>query len=130
MAAAVGKNRLDPLSSSAGILCSGLFDLAAGALANGIPLVVPAATALAKLLAECGGPGTTFDQFESAAITAATCHALEHFDHFATRASAAAMQWPEMHGPMRMADDLMSLVTSPHPATEKTSLRRVHADWP
>jgi hypothetical protein len=88
---------------------AGFSTVAAEALANGIPLVVPAAEPLATLLAECGGPGTTFSQFEPAAIAAATCHALDHFDHFATRAYAAAMRWPLMHGPAQMVDDLMSL---------------------
>ena len=98
---------------------AGFSTVAAEALANGIPLVVPAATPLATLLAECGEPGTTFDQFEPAEITAASCRALDHFDHIATRAYAAAMRWPEMHGPARMVDDLMSLITSPYPAIKE-----------
>jgi glycosyltransferase involved in cell wall biosynthesis len=86
--------------------------VAAEALANGIPLVVPAGTPLATLLAECGGPGTTFDQFEPASITAATSEALDDFDHFAMLAHAAALQWPETRGPARMVDDLISLIAA------------------
>jgi hypothetical protein len=90
---------------------AGFSSVAAEALANGIPLVVPAPTPLAALLAECGGPGTTFSQFEPAAIAAATGLALDDFDHFAELAYAAALQWSQTRGPVRMVDQLMSLVT-------------------
>jgi len=101
----------------------GFSTVAAEALANGIPLVVPAATSLATLLSECGGSGTTFDRLEPASITAATCRALDHFDHFATLAHAAALRWPQVHGPARMVDDLMSLIASPYPATKENELK-------
>jgi len=91
---------------------AGFSVVVAEALANGIPIVVPAGTPLETLLEECGGPGTAFDRFEPAAITAATGYALEDFDRFATRAHAAALRWPETRGPARMVDGLMSLIGS------------------
>jgi glycosyltransferase involved in cell wall biosynthesis len=81
------------------------------ALANGIPAVVPAGTPLETMIAKFGA-GTTFDQFEPAAIAAATMQALDGFDDLASLAHAAALRWPEVHGPARMVDDLLSLIAS------------------
>jgi len=92
---------------------AGLSTVAAEALANGIPLVVPAPTPLATLLAECGGPGTTFSRFEPSSILAATCEALDNFERIAELAYTAALRWPETRGPARMVDNLMSLVAPP-----------------
>jgi hypothetical protein len=91
---------------------SGLSTVAAEALANGIPLVVPAGTPLETLLTECGGAGTAFARFEAGSIAAATGHAIDHFDRFASLAHAAALRWPEARGPQRMVDDLLSLAGS------------------
>ena len=43
--------------------------VAVEAMANGIPVVVPAATSMARLVQEFGGGGTVFDQPEASAIT-------------------------------------------------------------
>lgn len=89
---------------------AGLSTVAAEALANGIPLVVPAGTPLETMLADFGGAGTTFDRFEPGAIVAATGRALDDFERFAGLAYAAALRWPEMHGPARMVDALLSMI--------------------
>jgi glycosyltransferase involved in cell wall biosynthesis len=90
----------------------GLSTVVAEAFANGIPVVVPAGTPLETMVAECGGAGTTFDRFEAAAIVAATTQALDRFDDLAGLAYAAALRWPELRGPTRMVDHLLSLIAS------------------
>jgi glycosyltransferase involved in cell wall biosynthesis len=83
------------------------------ALANGIPVVVPAGTTLATFLRECGGCGTTFERFDVPAIVAAATQALDGFNHFANLAHAAALAWPEKRGPGRVIDELLSLARGP-----------------
>lgn len=89
---------------------AGFSSVTAEALANGIPLVVPRGTPLETLLAEFGGPGTSFERFDPAAIAAATSQALDDFDRYAGLAHAAAQRWPERHGPARMVDALLAVV--------------------
>jgi len=91
---------------------AGLSTVACEAIANGIPLVVPAGTTVETLVAECGSAGAAFDRFEPASIAAAMAHVLDRFDHFATLAHTAALRWPETRGPARMVDGLMSLIRS------------------
>ena len=91
---------------------NGFSAVLAEVLANGIPVVVPASLPLETLLAECGEPGTTFDQFELGSIVTATTRVLDQFDRFATLAHVAALRWPETRGPARMVDSLMSLIGS------------------
>ena len=88
----------------------GFSAVMAEALANGIPVVVPGDTPLERLMAEYGGPGTTFDRFSPAAIAAATRQALDQFDDIGSLAHAAALSWPEKHGPARMVGELLSLI--------------------
>lgn len=82
------------------------------ALANGIPAVVPAGTTLETMVQDCGGPGTAFERFDPASITAATSRVLDDFDRFATLAYAAARRWPETRGPVRLVDELLSLAAA------------------
>jgi glycosyltransferase involved in cell wall biosynthesis len=89
---------------------AGFSTVAAEGLANGIPLVVPAGTPLETLLAEFGGAGTSFDRFDPVAIADATSRALDDFDRYAGLAQAAALRWPERHGPARMVDALLAMV--------------------
>lgn len=84
--------------------------MAAEALANGIPLVVPAGTTMEGLLREYDGPGVAFDRYEVASVVAATERALDDFDRYATLAQRAALRWPQTRGPARMVDGLLSLV--------------------
>ncbi|HLJ18863.1 MAG TPA: glycosyltransferase [Stellaceae bacterium] len=83
------------------------------ALANGIPVVVPAGTTLATFLQECGGCGTSFERFDPAAIVAATSQALDNFEHFANLAHATAVTWPQVRGPGRVVDELLALARAP-----------------
>jgi glycosyltransferase involved in cell wall biosynthesis len=82
------------------------------AVANGLPVVVPAGTTLETLVRDCGGPGTVFERFDPASIVAATSQLLDRFDHFATIAYTAALRWPETRGPARLVDELLSLVAA------------------
>jgi hypothetical protein len=91
---------------------AGLSTVACEAIANGIPLVVPAGTTIETLVAQCGGAGAAFDRFEPASIATATAHVLDRFDRFAALAHTAALRWPETRGPARMVDRLMSLIGS------------------
>lgn len=82
-------------------------------LPNGIPVVVPAGTTLEASLRECGSPGAAFERFDAPSIVAATSQVLDRFDHFATLAHAAALNWPETRGPARLVDELLSLAEQP-----------------
>jgi len=83
--------------------------VAAEALANAIPLVVPADTALAKQLRDFGEPGTSFERFEPAAIADATLRLLAEYDRYAGRAVEAAALWAGRHGPQHLVDGLLAL---------------------
>lgn len=83
--------------------------VAAEALANGVPLVVPGGTTLETMLQAFGDPGTAFQTFDIASIVEATLRALEDFDGIAQRACAAATAWAERQGPGRMVDALLAL---------------------
>ena len=82
------------------------------ALANGIPAVVPGGTTLETMVQDCGGPGTAFERFDPASISAATSRVLDDFDRFATLAYTAAQRWPESRGPARLVDELLSLAAA------------------
>ena len=83
------------------------------ALANGIPVVVPAGTTLATFLQECGDCGTVFERFDVPAIVAAATRALDGFNYFANLAHAAALAWSKTRGPARLVDELLSLARGP-----------------
>jgi glycosyltransferase involved in cell wall biosynthesis len=78
------------------------------AISLGIPVVVPAATALARLFMSFGEPGTVFDRYEPSSIVAATRQALANFDVIAGRAVAAAEQWKASMGVGNMVSALLS----------------------
>jgi len=81
----------------------------AEAIANAIPSVVPADTALARALEVFGRGGTTFDAFEPKAILQATEEALDRFDDYAERAWAGSGIWHETRGPGRLVDAVLAL---------------------
>jgi glycosyltransferase involved in cell wall biosynthesis len=82
--------------------------VAAEALANAIPLVVPARTSLSHLLDSYGGPGTAVDDYDPAGIVAATRRALAGFDAIAARADAAAEKWNVSMGVAHMVTALLA----------------------
>jgi glycosyltransferase involved in cell wall biosynthesis len=82
--------------------------VATEALANAIPLVVPANTSLSRLLDAYGGPGFVFERYDSAGIVAATRRALADFDALAATAEAAAAQWNATMGVGNMVTALLA----------------------
>ena len=82
--------------------------VATEALANAIPIVVPAGTSLSRMLASYGTPGTTFDGHDPTAIVAATRLALANFDTCAARAGAAAERWGATMGAANMVSALVA----------------------
>jgi hypothetical protein len=83
--------------------------VAVEALAHAIPLVVPAATSLSRMLADFGQPGTTFTGFDAAGVVAATREALAGFDALAERATAAASRWGASMGAPHTVQALLAL---------------------
>jgi hypothetical protein len=84
--------------------------VAAEAIANAMPLVVPDGTSLAFLMREFGGGGVTFDGFEPESIIASTLHALDRFDELAAIAHSGAAQWGDKHGPRHQIDAMLAIV--------------------
>jgi hypothetical protein len=82
--------------------------VATEALANGIPVVVPAGTSLSRLLDTYGGPGTAFLTYDPAGIVTATRRALADFDGFAARAMVAAERWNATMGVRNMVSALLA----------------------
>jgi hypothetical protein len=83
--------------------------IAVEAIANAIPLVVPARTSMARLVQEFGGAGTTFDRAEAPTIVDAVQCALDRFDVLATLACSGADLWQHVHGPRNMLDAMLAL---------------------
>ncbi len=83
--------------------------VAAEAVAAGIPLVVPAGTTLAALLAQYGGGGTTFDAHNPVGIVAAVEEALNEFDDLARISIVGSHQWLQTMGARNMVGALLDL---------------------
>jgi hypothetical protein len=86
--------------------------VATEAVANAIPLVVPAKTSLSRLLDTYGNPGTCFAATEPASIVAAIRTALADFDAIAARAVAASERWNATMGVANMVTALLNLAHS------------------
>jgi hypothetical protein len=87
----------------------------AEAIANAIPSVVPAGTALAELAAELGGTSTTFMRNDVDTVAAAIDRALQDYDRLAAAALDASARWAERHGTRRAIDRVLACagLTSP-----------------
>jgi hypothetical protein len=83
--------------------------IAVEAIANGIPLVVPAGSSMARLVQEFGGAGTTFARPDAPAIIHAAQRALDRFDLIATMAWSGSELWGQVHGPGNMLDALVAV---------------------
>jgi glycosyltransferase involved in cell wall biosynthesis len=83
--------------------------IAVEAIANGIPLVVPAGTSMARLVQEFGGAGTTFDRADAPSIAESVQRALDRFDQLATMAYSGSDLWGHVHGPRNMLDAMLAL---------------------
>lgn len=80
----------------------------AEALANAIPLIVPARTSLEMLLQRFGHPGVTFKDWTPQSIADATRAAIANFDEIAGRAVAASKQWNATMGVGNMVTSLLA----------------------
>jgi len=83
--------------------------IVAEALANGVPMVVPAATSLARMAERYGQSAEPFAGWDLDGIYEATARALGRFDDLAQAARAAAEAWRAGHGPARTVDALLDL---------------------
>ncbi len=79
----------------------------AEAISSGLPVVAPAETSLADLIAEYGHPGVCFDQWTGDSIWAACETALATYDTLAGRAKRAAIRWMTDQGPAGLIDTLL-----------------------
>jgi hypothetical protein len=83
--------------------------VACESLANAIPLVVPARTALAIQLEDFGLPGATFEAFTAQSVVSAVGRVLGDFNRYAELAYAAAKQWSNTMGPANAVEGLLAL---------------------
>jgi hypothetical protein len=87
--------------------------VAAEAVAEGIPLVVPDHTTLASMLREYGGGGTTFASHQPAAVVEAVIRALDQFDELAEIATLGSVAWHKNMGARKMVEALLTMAQAP-----------------
>ncbi len=81
--------------------------MASEAVANGIPIVGPAATSIEHLIKAYEGCGVVFSRQDVASIVEATDQLLNKFDHYAALALGAAEKWARANGPDKALDVIM-----------------------
>lgn len=84
--------------------------IAAEAIANAIPFVGPAGTALARMQSEYQAGGGLFDGFAPEPIAAATIAVLDTIDRQAELSVAAAARWAARNGVRHAVDAMLSTV--------------------
>lgn len=82
--------------------------LASEAIANGIPLVVPAHTTMARLLDDFGAGGLCFGEQSPSSVAAAIVGLLMDFDAHAERSLSAAGRWAETMGADHMVAAMLA----------------------
>lgn len=83
--------------------------VATDAVANGIPLVVPGGTSMARLVAKYDDCGVTYPEQRVESIVSATRDALADFDLLAERADSAASRWASTMGAANTAREILTL---------------------
>lgn len=83
--------------------------VASEAIANAIPLVVPARTTLARVVEEFGGPGITFDGYSAQAVCEAVTRAVRNFDELAANVDRASETWNATRGAPCLVDALLEI---------------------
>ncbi len=83
--------------------------VATDAVANGIPLVVPDGTSMARLVARYGGCGVTYAEQRVEPIVSATREALANFDALADRAGKAASRWVSTMGAANTVREILAM---------------------
>ncbi len=77
------------------------------AIANGIPVVVPAGTELANF-AQTYGVGSTFRSYDAQGVLEATHRILDDFDGYADRALEGAKRWGAANGAAKFLDKILA----------------------
>lgn len=83
--------------------------VATDAVANGIPLVVPDGTSMARLIAKYDDCGVAYKEQQVEAIVSAARNAIAQFDLLATRASRAASRWASTMGGANTARAILDI---------------------
>jgi len=83
--------------------------VACESLANAIPLVVPAHTALSSQLEDFSGPGVNFESFNAQSIVFSIKRVVDDFDRYAGLAYAAATKWAKTMGPRNAVESMLAL---------------------
>jgi radical SAM superfamily enzyme YgiQ (UPF0313 family) len=81
--------------------------IVADALANAIPMVLPAETSLSRMAKSYGDSAISFASWDLDAIYAAADQALGLFDELAAKALEASKRWQASHNPARTVDSLL-----------------------
>jgi hypothetical protein len=92
---------------------NGTSGIVAEAVANAIPLVLPADTTPARMAAEFGDASVAFNQTDIDSIVTAVGRVVDRYDAYAEAALAAAMLWQETQGPKNMAAAVIALAHAP-----------------
>ena len=74
--------------------CSGMLN---EAIANAIPVVVPAKTSLSRMLEDFGSPGAVFESWSACSVAAAVNTVLDAYDGHAQSAFDASVRWRQEH---------------------------------
>jgi hypothetical protein len=92
---------------SPGRYTSAYSALAVEAVANGLPIVVPAKTSLSRFAVEQGAGAVAFDEFTAESVANATTMAIANFDQLAERSYVAAVKWNSQNRRALLADAII-----------------------
>ncbi|HXE11036.1 MAG TPA: glycosyltransferase [Bryobacteraceae bacterium] len=87
--------------------CSGMLN---ESLANGIPVIVPANTSLARVFEEFGAPGAVFEKWTVESIAASVFSVLNNYDEHAQRAFEAAEKWEKEYSVEGLASNILGWI--------------------
>lgn len=115
--------------------CSWLLD---ELLANGIPSLVPANTALSKRAGSFGISECSFDRHSAPSIVSGASRALGEYKKLFNEFSHARQQWERTQGAMRFVQGILSWFPKPRPNVQTSSKfvsngnksKRVLLSWP
>jgi hypothetical protein len=90
-------------------------------LANGIPSLVPANTALSKRIGSFGISGCIFDRHEAQSIVSAVSKTLGEYENVSNEFNRARQQWERTQGAMRFVQSILSWFPQPRPKLQGAS---------
>jgi hypothetical protein len=91
---------------------NGTSGIVAEAVANAIPLVLPAGTTPARMAAEFSDASVAFKTTDVPTIVTALEQVVDRFDVYAESAMAGALQWQRVNGPANMVKAVLGLAQS------------------